>query len=95
LGIIFNWFNILYYLRAFESTGPLVSMILRICQDSQYLMYVLMLVIIGFSLAFYVISEPTPGLPFSDISNAFLNSYQFLLGGNNGYADVDDDVDDI
>jgi len=67
-------------------------MILRICQDSQYLMYVLMLVIIGFSLAFYVISEPTPGLPFSDISNAFLNSYQFLLGGNNGYDD--DDVDD-
>ena len=66
-------------------------MILRICQDSQYLMYVLMLVIIGFSLAFYVISEPTPGLPFSDISNAFLNSYQFLLGGNNDY---DDDVDD-
>jgi hypothetical protein len=53
-----------------------------------------MLVIIGFSLAFYVISEPTPGLPFSDISNAFLNSYQFLLGGNNGYDVVDDGYDD-
>ena len=49
ITIIATWFNVLYYLRAFESTGPLVSMILKISGDMQYLILVVMFVIMGFS----------------------------------------------
>lgn len=80
LASIAMWFNVLYFLRAFESTGPLVSMILRIAKDMQALMMVLMLVIVGFSQAFWLISNSEKDLLFSEIDNSLLNSFAFMLG---------------
>lgn len=39
LACITMYFNILYYLRAFDSTGPLVSMILKISADALRKLY--------------------------------------------------------
>lgn len=76
------WFNILFYLRAFENTGPLVSMILRIANDMQSLIFVLLVVIVGFSQAFWLLSSGfgKDDLPFATVGNSFLNSFSFMLG---------------
>jgi hypothetical protein len=78
---IVSYFNILYFLRAFESTGPLVSMILRISKDIRYLMFVVLLVCMGFSQAFWIVSRNDRSLPFSTFEGAVLYSFVFLLGG--------------
>jgi WD40 repeat protein len=88
LTSILMWFNVLFYLRAFESTGPLVSMILRIAEDMKPLMMVVFLVLLGFSQAFWLLSserldhdgDPSTN-PFSTIPSSLLNSFSFMLGG--------------
>ena len=81
LTAVVGYFNILYYLRAFEATGPLVSMILKISQDMMYLIMVVMIVLVGFSQAFWVVSEDDAELPFGTIEASLLNSFVFMLGG--------------
>ena len=81
LAIICSYFKILFYLRAFETTGPLVSMIVQIWKDMQATVGIIALVIIGFSQAFWLLSEVDESLPFASIQNSFLNSYSFMLGG--------------
>ena len=44
-------------------------------------MGIIALVIIGFSQAFWLLSEVDSDLPFSSIQDSFLNSYSFMLGG--------------
>jgi len=77
------WFNVLFYLRAFENTGPLVSMILRIAHDMQSLIFVVLIVIVGFSQAFWLLSSGfgREELPFATVGSSFLNSFSFMLGG--------------
>eukprot|EP01038_Epipyxis_sp_PR26KG_P010406 gene10406-13978_t len=53
---IFIYFKILYYLRAFESTGQLVAMIFRIAKDMQMFLIVLFIVLLGFSQSFWILS---------------------------------------
>ena len=76
------WFNVLFYLRAFENTGPLVSMILRIAHDMQSLIFVVLIVIVGFSQAFWLLSSGfgKDDLPFATVGNSFLNSFSYMLG---------------
>mmetsp|Transcript_26208 Transcript_26208/g.56680 ORF Transcript_26208/g.56680 Transcript_26208/m.56680 type:complete len:586 (-) Transcript_26208:813-2570(-) len=74
------WFNMLHYLRAFESTGPLVSMILRISSDIKYLMVVLMLVLVGFSQAFWVVATRHTTSPFSTFDSSMLALFTFMVG---------------
>ena len=76
------WFNLLFHLRAFESTGPLVSMILRIAHDMKSLIFVVIIVIIGFSQAFWLLSSGfgKDELPFATVSSSFLHSFSFMLG---------------
>lgn len=82
---IFMWTNVLYYLRAFEATGPLVSMIIRISKDMQPFLIVLMLSIIGFSQAFWLVSNDQihdldDDPPFRTIANSLLFSFSSTLG---------------
>jgi hypothetical protein len=44
-----QWFKILYFFRAFESTGPLVSMIFGILFDVRYFFLILGIILFGFS----------------------------------------------
>ena len=78
---VFMWFNILYFLRAFEATGPLVSMIMKISDDMKYLIFVVLLVLVGFSQAFWLVSREDSELPFGKLDNSLLNSFSFMLGG--------------
>lgn len=55
------WTNVLHYLRAFESTGPLVSMVLQISNDIKYLIFLLCIFIVGFAQAFWVVASGEAG----------------------------------
>lgn len=57
IACICMWLHMFYFLRAFESTGPLVSMILRIWVDMQPFLAVLCVTLIGFSQAFWVLAN--------------------------------------
>jgi WD40 repeat protein len=81
ISSIVGYFNLLYYLRAFEATGPLVSMVLKIANDITYLIIIVMIVTVGFSLAFYVVSSDDSQLPFGTMQSSLINSYVFMLGG--------------
>jgi hypothetical protein len=80
VSAIASYANILYFLRAFETTGPLVSMILRISKDVRYLMFVVLIVCVGFSQAFWIVSRSDKSLPFSTYEGSVLYSFTFLLG---------------
>jgi WD40 repeat protein len=90
---IFMWSNVLYYLRAFEATGPLVSMVLRISRDMQPFLLILMLCIVGFSQAFWLISNEQPNEldddpPYRTIASSLLYSFSSTLGDFNPEAFV-------
>jgi hypothetical protein len=64
-------------------------MIIRICRDMQALMFVLFLVILGFSQAFWLLSTNPPEqaddssvvYQFSSIKGSLIGSFTFMLGG--------------
>lgn len=80
IASIAMWFNLLYYLRAFEVTGPLVSMILRIAKDMKAFLLVLAIVIVGFSQAFWLLSNRMEGLDFSSIDKSYVSAFSYMLG---------------
>jgi hypothetical protein len=66
-------------------------MILQIMKDIQYFVFILGVVLTGFSMAFWLISYTGDGyavsasgdaLPFGTIQMAFLNTYLYMLGQN-------------
>jgi hypothetical protein len=59
-----------------------VAMILQIMKDIQYFVFILAVVLTGFSMAFWLISYPDASLAFGSIQMAFLNTYLYMLGQN-------------
>ena len=55
-------------------------MILQIMSDIKYFLVVLAIALTGFALAFWLISYPQYDLTFGTIPQAFLNTYQYMLG---------------
>ena len=78
---IFIWLQLLYFFTVFRSTGPLVAMILRMASGIQIILLIVFLVIVGFSQAFWVLSDPLGGSRFKTIGMGFLTSFQFMMGG--------------
>jgi len=74
------YFNLLYYLRAFESTGPLVAMILQIMSDIKYLVLVLTFMLLGFAQAFWLVSNADPSALFGTFDQALVQSFSFMMG---------------
>jgi hypothetical protein len=48
MAAVLLWFNLLYYLRPYQSTGPLVMMILEIIADMRTFLVILAIVVVGF-----------------------------------------------
>jgi WD40 repeat protein len=84
IGSLFVWFKCLYYMRAYEGSGPLVAMVLRIAYDIRYFVLILALVLTGFAQAFWLISHHDAALDFGTLEGAFMNSYLYMLGNFSG-----------
>lgn len=80
------WFKLLYFLRPFASSGPLVAMIVRIAYDIRYFLIVLLVVLLGYSQGFWMLSSSKTNdsgpLPFSTVESSLLNGFLFMLGQN-------------
>eukprot|EP01038_Epipyxis_sp_PR26KG_P004171 gene4171-5938_t len=72
-------FKILYFLRPFQASGPLVSMILQIAKDIRFFLLVLFTVLFGFTLAFWLLHYPFADL---DFAHSLFNSFMYMLGQN-------------
>jgi WD40 repeat protein len=54
LLMVSSWLKLLFFLRAFRTTGPLVKMLIQITADMANFLVVLFLIVVGFSVAFYI-----------------------------------------
>eukprot|EP01040_Poterioochromonas_malhamensis_P015180 gene15180-16949_t len=84
LTAVFLWCKLLYFLRPYSSTGPLVAMILRIASMIKAFLLVLFCVLTGFAQAFWLLSKQDPNLTFGTIPKAFFHTFLYMLGQNVG-----------
>ncbi|CAM9786924.1 unnamed protein product, partial [Phaeothamnion confervicola] len=84
------WFNVLFFLRAFESTGPMVRMILLITWQLRYFLLLLMVVITGFATAFHGLVLGNGGgfndadsdlIVYKTFPSSMRTTYGMMLGG--------------
>lgn len=80
---IFIWLQLLYFFTVFRASGPLVAMILRMASSIQIILFIVFLVIVGFSQAFWVLSDPLGPSRFAAIDKSLLASFEFMMGGYN------------
>lgn len=74
ISSVLMWLKLLYYLRAFKSTGPLVSMILQILFESRFFLLILCIALFGFAQAFLVM-----GL-YGTVGTSLLQVFVMMLG---------------
>ena len=74
ISSLFMWLKLLYYLRAFRSTGPLVSMILQILFESRYFLSILCIALFGFAQAFVVLDL------YGTVGTSLLQVFVMMLG---------------
>ena len=55
VAAFFAWIKVLYFLRAFPTTGGLVRMVVQIGYDMRYLLVLLLVVMLGAATAFFVL----------------------------------------
>jgi hypothetical protein len=73
------WCKLLYFLRALESTGPLIKMILRICSDMRWFLLILLIVMIAFAIPFYI--QLHEQLEDYTANYVFQTMFAMMLGG--------------
>jgi hypothetical protein len=78
------YFKILYFLRAFAVTGPLVAMIFTVASDMRAFLAVLGIVVCGFSMSFWIMTFSFTGSPayeqFGYFTSSLLYSFSSMLG---------------
>lgn len=82
LTAVLMWCKLLYYLRPFSRSGPLVVMITTIVFDIRNLLIVLVFVLCGFAQAFWLISQGDHNEHFKDMDVALYNALLYMLGQN-------------
>jgi hypothetical protein len=80
IGSVFIWLQFLYYFTVFRSTGPLIAMILRIASSILNLIFITILVIVGFSQAFWLLADPQGGSLFANFDTGLLRTFEFMMG---------------
>ena len=78
VALYLRWFGVLYYLQAFEHTGPL--MIFQIAIDSGYLLGILVLSIVATGFAFFSLQTThATASPFSNIYTLVFGMFNALI----------------
>jgi hypothetical protein len=82
LAAVLMWCKLLYYLRPFSRSGPLVVMITTIVFDIRNLLIVLVFVLCGFAQAFWLIAQGDHNRHFAEMDVALYNAILYMLGQN-------------
>lgn len=86
LESILLWSRVLYFLLAYQATGPLVRMILQIFRDIRYFMLLLACTMLGFAFAFYVLfntisqNDARVTEQFSSLGRAMTSTFCIMVG---------------
>ncbi|EGD81237.1 Nudt9 protein [Salpingoeca rosetta] len=105
-AVIVQWLRLLYFLLPFDSTGPLIIMILEILKDTYVFLIVLVTVVLGASNSLFVLlHHSSSGVAstssfasadgFSDVALALFTSANMLLFGDYDQTLFDDSSDGI
>lgn len=77
-------FKLVYFFRAFESTGRLISYMIRIIKGIGYFLLVLGILVIGFAVAFWILANKPDGIKsdsgFSEIDSALITTIAYMMG---------------
>jgi hypothetical protein len=74
------WCKVLYYMRPFSTSGPLVAMIVTIVKEIRIILLVLFFVLCGFTQALWLISNHDPANSFGTVSKSFYNAFLYMFG---------------
>ncbi|CAM9400573.1 unnamed protein product [Chrysoparadoxa australica] len=77
MAALFMWSKVLHFFRPFRNTGPMAYMILEIFKDMRFFLGLLLIVVMGFANAFYIILSGHSSSDCSGISNA--NDYELCV----------------
>eukprot|EP00054_Salpingoeca_dolichothecata_P029818 m.236650 g.236650 ORF g.236650 m.236650 type:complete len:1190 (-) comp26550_c0_seq4:31-3600(-) len=95
-AVYLKWFGVLYFLQAFESTGPLVRMVVRITHDIRYILLLLTLGVLATGHAFFILLEhENDSLGYDGIGNSLFTSFNMVVLGafeSDGFTVGRDDV---
>lgn len=73
--------KLLYFFRAFESTGRLISYLVKILKGISYFLVVLALVVLGFAFAFWITANGVaPSSPFSTLDGTLVITFAYMMG---------------
>jgi hypothetical protein len=73
LAELMLWGKVLYFLRAFETTGVYILTMVHIARDIQEFMLIIALFILGFGFAFYVLFNKSDAFNGEDAEYAYRN----------------------
>ena len=79
VAVVFMWLKVFYFLRIFNATASLVRMIIEIAHDMKYFFVVLMLAVVAFANAFYILTVNQPSVD-ALVPYSFVFSYRMGLG---------------
>jgi WD40 repeat protein len=73
------WFKLLYFLRPFSNSGPLVTMIVQIAYTIRFFLLVLLCVMIGFALGFWILANTNEELAFGTLTASLLTTFLYSI----------------
>ena len=79
VAVVFMWLKVFYFLRIFNETASLVRMIIEIAHDMKYFFVVLMMAVMAFANAFFVLTVNQPNVT-ALVPYSFVFSYRMGLG---------------
>lgn len=90
VGTVMLYGDFLFFLRPFKATGALIGMIEAIFWGIRYYLFILGIVLYGFSQALFILSyqnvnvtdDAIPGLEFTTPGTALLHAYTYMLGAS-------------
>ncbi len=77
---ILMWFKLLYFMRPFSSSGPLVAMIIQIAFSIRFFLIALFCVLAGFTQGFWLLSNMDEYSEFGTIRSSLWSSFMTMLG---------------
>lgn len=74
------WWKLLYYLFPFENTGPQVIMIFEVLSDIRIFLFIVVLILLGFSTMFFSLFSDTDHTNFNEYHYSLVTTYTMMLG---------------
>jgi Ion transport protein len=83
IATISAYVGLLYFLRPFRNAGILVRMIISIALEVKWILFILLILVFGFSQAFYLLSFTRGNHKYADGGDSIYQSFASVVGSPN------------